>query len=741
MQRPDVSDAFETLTAPGAAERFARVRGRTAALAAPLSAEDQTAQSMPDASPVKWHLAHTTWFFERMWLARFPGFEPFHPAYDRLFNSYYESLGERVPREARGLITRPGAEAVAAYRSHVDAEVGRRLRDGSVAADPQAAALLELGLNHEQQHQELILTDLLHLLAQSPLRPAYAPGAPERSAPSGPHGWTDFDGGVVEIGADGDGFAFDSEGPRHQVLLRPYRLADRPVTCGEWIAFIEDGGYRRPELWMSDGWAAAQAQGWRAPLYWREADGAWLAFGLHGEHPVDPNAPVAHVGWYEADAYARWAGARLPTEAEWEYAAERLPVRGNLGERLHPIGTGSGEGLRGMFGDVWEWTASPYVAYPGFRPAPGAVGEYNGKFMANQMVLRGGSFATPADHVRASYRNFFHPDRRWQFSGLRLARDAEPPRRVRTEPDGFLKDMLEGLSRPRKAVSPKWFYDETGSRLFEAITDLPEYYPTRTETALLARIAPELAAEIPDGAALIEFGSGAGIKTRLVLDAAPRLHAYVPIEISEEALAESAARLAEAYPHLTVAPVAGDFTRPLRLPEAAAGRPRVGFFPGSTIGNFEPDEARLLLRSVKALLGGGAAFVVGVDLVKDEATLVRAYDDAQGVTAAFNRNLLVRANRELGADFDLERFAHRAVWNAGASRIEMHLVSVGEQSVTVGGRRFGFADGETIHTENACKFTVDGFSRLAESAGWRTARTWVSPEPEFAVFLLKSRGE
>jgi len=737
MQRPDTSDAFRPAPAPdGRAEAFAEVRARTLALAAPLSPEDQGAQSMPDASPVKWHLAHTTWFFERMLLARFDGHAPFDPAYDGLFNSYYESLGERVAREERGLITRPGTEEVLAYRRHVDAQVLRRLRAGSTQGDPEAASLLELGLNHEQQHQELILTDVLHLLSRSPLRPAYADGAPEPSPPAGPLGWVGFDGGVVEIGRDNAGFGFDNEGLRHEVLLRPYRLADRPVTCGEWIGFIEDGGYRRPELWMSDGWAAAKAQGWTAPLYWREREGAWVAFGLHGERPVDPNAPVAHVSWYEADAYARWAGARLPTEAEWEHAAQDLPVRGNLGRRLHPIGAGAGEGVRQMFGDVWEWTASPYVPYPGFRPGPGAVGEYNGKFMANQMVLRGGSFATPADHVRASYRNFFHPDRRWQFSGLRLAQDA--PARVRAEPSDFLKDVVEGLSKSQKAIPPKWFYDEEGSRLFEAITELPEYYPTRTEAALLKRIAPELAAEIPDGAVMVEFGSGASAKTRLVLDSAPHLHAYVPIDISADALAAAARRLADDYPNLVVAPVAGDFTRPVRLPDVAAERPRVGFFPGSTIGNFDPEEALILLRSVRLLLGAGAAFVVGADLAKDEATLVAAYDDAQGVTAAFNRNVLARAGRELGADFDLDRFAHRAVWNAARSRIEMHLVSRGEQTVYVGGRPFRFRDGETLHTENSYKFTVEGFSRLAESAGWRLARSWVSPAPEFAVFLLKS---
>jgi dimethylhistidine N-methyltransferase len=733
------------VSSEGPVEAFLRVRVRTERLAAPLSAEDQLAQSMPDASPVKWHLAHTTWFFEQVLLRGTPGWTPYDPGYDVLFNSYYEGLGPRVARAARGLITRPSLAEVLAYRRAVDEAVGERLERGEIGGEGFAGYLFALALNHEQQHQELILTDVLHLLAQSPLEPAYAEDGPRAKAlPAAPVGFVEYEGGRAEIGWDGEGFAFDNEGPRHAVLLTPYALADRPTTNADWIGFIEDGGYRKPELWMADGWARVQAEGWEAPLYWRRDDAGWTTMSLAGRRPVDLRAPVCCISWYEADAFARWCGARLPTEAEWERAAADLPIEGNLAE-VAPGRGGAGAG-RGLYGGVWEWTSSAYGPYPGFRPTPGVTSEYNGKFMSSQLVLRGGSFATPIDHVRATYRNFFYPHQRWQFAGVRLARDVEarrPRGRREPEPTGtFLSDLEEGLGKPHKSVSPKWFYDEEGSRLFEAITELPEYYPTRAERALLPHVAADLAPVLPDGAVLIEFGSGASAKTRLLLDAAPGLYGYAPLDISEQALAEAAARIAAAYPNLEVEPVAGDFTRPMRLPSVAAGRPRIGFFPGSTIGNFTPEEARLFLRSVRALLGKDALFIVGADLVKDEAVLVAAYDDAQGVTAAFNKNLLARANRELGADFDLDGFDHKAVWNAQRSRIEMHLVSRRAQAVRLGdhawARKISFAEGESIHTENSYKFTVEGFSALAEASGWRLMRSWVSPKPEFAVFLLKS---
>jgi dimethylhistidine N-methyltransferase len=730
------------IASPDAVRRYQSVRARSEALALPLTVEDQLAQSMPDASPAKWHLAHTSWFFEQVLLRGRQGYEAADPAWDVLFNSYYESLGPRVARGARGLITRPNAQEVRDYRRRIDEAMEAWLALPDALADPLTAYLFELGLNHEQQHQELMLTDVLHLFAQSPLEPAYREGGVTPVSEARPLGFVEHRGGEVEIGWDGEGFAFDNEGPRHANLVQPFRLADRLVTNTEWLAFIDDAGYRRPELWMSDGWAEVQAGGWTAPLYWSTVGGEWTAMTLYGRQPLDPNAPVVHVSWYEADAYARWSGKRLPAEQEWEALAAEAPVDGVLAERdsLRPLAAPSaGRGPVQLFGDAWEWTSSAYAPYPGFRPTPGVTGEYNGKFMANQLVLRGGSFATPAAHIRATYRNFFYPRQRWQFMGVRLAEDGEPsarPRRRRDRPERFGDALVRGLGPGRKSLSPKWFYDEEGSRLFEAITRLPEYYLTRVETALLEQAAPEIASGIADGAVLVEFGSGASAKTRLVLDAAPQLFAYVPVDISSDALAEAAQRIRSAYPGLRVQPLAGDFTDALELPSCATGRPRTGFFPGSTIGNMTPTEIGTFFRSVRALLGPGASLIVGADLVKDERTLLAAYDDAEGVTAAFNRNVLARANRELGADFNLGAFEHRAVWNAAESRIEMHLASLCDQVAHVEGRRLVFREGETIHTENSYKFTVEGFSALAADADWRLVRRWLSPASEFALFLL-----
>ncbi len=415
------------------AERYAAVRDLTEHLAAPLSPEDQCIQTMDDVSPTKWHRAHTTWFFETFLLKpHHGGYREVDPIYGYLFNSYYEAVGLRHPRPRRGIISRPSAAEVADYRAQVDAAMADLLSDG--LAGP-VADLVELGLNHEQQHQELLLMDIKHVLSCNPAQPVYRP-APECGPASGASpaaAWVGFAGGRGALGHDGESFAFDNETPRHEVLLGPYELSSRLVTCGEWLEFMADGGYRTPTLWLSDGWGAVQDSGWSAPLYWMPdvaptagaADG-WSVFTLAGRRPVRADEPVCHVSYYEADAFARWAGARLPTEAEWESATAPTPAgEANLLDAgvLHPR-PASGDGLAQLFGDVWEWTASSYSAYPGFVPAAGAVGEYNGKFMINQMVLRGGCCATPADHVRPTYRNFFAPGTRWHFSGLRLARDA-----------------------------------------------------------------------------------------------------------------------------------------------------------------------------------------------------------------------------------------------------------------------------------------------------------------------------
>lgn len=383
-----------------AASRYRAVREATTDLAALLTPEDQVVQAMPDASPTKWHLGHTTWFFETFILVpNLPGYRAFDPAYGFLFNSYYNTIGQRQPRAQRGLLTRPGLQEVLAYRRHVNAAMESFLKAFSGAA----AALVELGLHHEQQHQELILTDIKYLLGAQPSRPAYLPALPAAQAPVPPLEWIGFDEGLRSIGHGGAGFAFDNEGPQHKVFLQAFELASRPVNTGEYLRFIEDGGYARPELWLSDGWDAVHVHGWKAPLYWRKSEDGWKVFTLQGEQDLDPGKAVCHLSQFEADAYARWAISRLPTEFEWEAASGHL-------------------GLPGMSGGVWEWTGSAYLPYPGFHTAEGAVGEYNGKFMSGQMVLRGGSVATPKGHIRPTYRNFFPPGARWQFSGLRLAR-------------------------------------------------------------------------------------------------------------------------------------------------------------------------------------------------------------------------------------------------------------------------------------------------------------------------------
>jgi ergothioneine biosynthesis protein EgtB len=415
----------DTAPAPDELERrFRSVRALSRNIAAPLSDADATIQPNPDASPAKWHLAHITWFFETFILRdHVPGYSLFDARWPFLFNSYYEGEGERHARPRRGMLSRPSLAEVYSYREHVDAKVVEALP----YLPKGARELVELGLNHEEQHQELMLMDILAAFAENPLLPALWPSKSAPAAAVGAMEWIAGRAGVVEIGHSGGGFAFDSEGPRHEVLLRPHALANRLVTNGEWLRFIDDGGYSRPELWLSDGWSWVQESGIEAPLYWRMVEGGWTRFGLDGPRPVSPSEPVCHISYYEADAFARWAGARLPTEAEWESAASGLdPLSGNQLDRaepVHPQPAEEGSGLQQMFGDVWEWTMSAFLPHPGFTPAEGTVGEYNGKFMCGQFVLRGASCATPRGHSRPSYRNFFYPHQRWQFAGLRLAKD------------------------------------------------------------------------------------------------------------------------------------------------------------------------------------------------------------------------------------------------------------------------------------------------------------------------------
>jgi ergothioneine biosynthesis protein EgtB len=428
--RPAIEASGSAAERQALIERYQQVRGFSERLCSPLTLEDYVVQSMPDCSPTKWHLAHVSWFFETFLLE--PSASDYRspdPAYAYLFNSYYNAIGDKYPRPQRGLVTRPGVDETYRYRAHVDEHVLDLLECADDQQMTRLAPIVTLGLHHEQQHQELIVTDLKHMLSHNPLHPVYVDVPPNPAVELTPVQWVTFPEGVNWIGHAGSDFAFDNEEPRHRVFLEAFRLASRPVTNAEYLAFMQDGGYQRPEFWLSMGWATIQQAGWRAPLYWEEDAGKWWQITLSGRRPVDPAEPVCHVSYFEADAYARWAGARLPTEAEWEVASANAPIQGNFVESgaFHPRPLESRPAepvLAQMFGDVWEWTQSSYSPYPGFRVAPGALGEYNGKFMCNQYVLRGGSCATPRSHIRPTYRNFFPPEARWQFSGVRLAQDS-----------------------------------------------------------------------------------------------------------------------------------------------------------------------------------------------------------------------------------------------------------------------------------------------------------------------------
>jgi dimethylhistidine N-methyltransferase len=726
------------------ADRFRRVRAASLAIAAPLSAEDCQAQSMPDASPVKWHLAHTTWFWETFLLESLPGHQPFDPAFRMLFNSYYNGVGAQFSRPARGLLTRPSLERVLAWRARVDLQM-----DALIQAGPDVAtlALIDLGLAHEEQHQELMLTDLKHLLSANPLFPAYAGRWPLSTITPMPRSWVQHAGGLVEIGHNGAGFAFDNEGPRHRVWLEPFELATHPVTNGDWIGFIEDGGYRRPELWLSAGWDTARAEGWVAPMYWREADDGWRCFTLHGDAPVDPHAPVAHISFYEADAFARWAGARLPTEAEWEAAAAGVPAEGNFadGGVLHPLAA-TRQALPGkpaqMFGDVWEWTRSDYAPYPGYRPSEGAVGEYNGKFMVGQQVLRGGSCATPPGHVRASYRNFFPPSTRWQFAGLRLARasgrtEGRPLVRAVSEPEAdAAARVTTGLLADPPTITSGHFYNTLGSRLFEAITELPEYGLTRAEAAILAANAPAMAADVRARLGgdfqLIDLGAGNCAKAEALLPLlAPSR--YVAVDIAGDFLEEALTRVRKGW-RGEVQGLAMDFADRFALPDDLKDRPALFFYPGSSIGNFSPEAAGQFLASLKAGLPR-SALLLGADLVRDAALLTAAYDDAAGVTAAFNRNILQVLNAQHGTDFTASRWRHVARYDEDAARIEMWLEADANMTVRWPGGERRFARGERILTEISTKWTVSRLTTLLEAAGFGNVRIWTAPDSSFAVAL------
>ena len=693
---------------------FWTVRRHTERLCEHLTAEDQIIQSMPDASPAKWHRAHTTWFFEQfILLPTVPGYVPFSAEFSYLFNSYYESVGARHPRFARGMITRPGAAEVTEYRAHVDAAMAELLASGADVGD-----LLALGLQHEQQHQELLLTDMLHGFSQNPLSPAMIPLGGRRPRVKPP---------MALSCSTAASCPSATRVPASPSITRPLRircccsLTGWPTdsfATGHGSSSWPTGATRRRRSGCPKVGLPCSTRPGRHPLHWRERDGTWSVFTTAGETELDPAQPVRHISWYEADAFARWAGARLPTEFEWE-AASSNPAMHELSDH------------------VWQWTGSAYLPYPGFSPPSGAIGEYNGKFMINQMVLRGGSMATPPGHTRPTYRNFFHPDRRvaihtacaWPW--LPDVLDSAQPC-----PPSVLDEVLEGLHQAQKTLPAKLFYDAEGCRLFGEITRLPEYYVTRTERKLLADIVPQLPKR--PGSTLVEYGGSDEAKALLLLDQVGA-STYVPIDVAADALQDMTDRLRISRPDLKVSALATDFLQPFALPASVAQQPKFGFFPGSTIGNLDPAAAGRFLRQARDTLGADAKFLVGVDLRKDPAILVPAYDDAQGVTAAFNRNLLVHLNRITGSVFDPLSFDHRAVWNEASGRIEMHLVSLHPQSVELASHTITFAAGEWIHTESSYKHTVDGFLAIARPAGWVSEAVWTDRDRMFSLHLLATR--
>lgn len=734
-----------------ALHRFHKIRAATERLIEPLSAEDCSAQSMLLSSPVKWHLAHTSWFFETFLLTEFlNGYEAFDPEFRVLFNSYYHGVGAQFDRPSRGLLTRPDLNRVLQYRRHVDAGIEALLLGQSNVSG--VLTTLELGINHEEQHQELILTDVKHLLSLNPTSPVYRKPWPLTTVHPATIAWLPLGGGESQIGADASAFSFDNECPRHAVAIRPFELANRPVTNEEFLSFIDDGGYQRPELWLDRGWAVCQEQGWQAPEYWRRSREGWRCFTLHGECDLDPSAPVCHISFYEAEAYARWAGARLPTEAEWELASSVAATTGNFVESgvLHPCGSQQAAcpGLAmQMFGDVWEWTRSDYAPYPGFKVGEGAIGEYNGKFMSGQYVLRGGSCVTPERHIRPTYRNFFPPEVRWQFSGVRLARDIESPAKT-SMPADFLtvphgdegvadEALVAGLREPEARLPAAMFYDSLGSTLFEAITKLPEYYQTRTEAAIFDDHIAEMATRIRSllGVAyqMVDVGAGSCEKAERLLPALQPVH-HVAVDVSADYLKGQLQRLRKRFPDLPITGVDLDFAHPFELPTALAAEARLIFYPGSSLGNFAPDYQHYLLQQMAAG-AGRAGLLMGLDLVKDLATLRQAYDDAVGVTAAFNRNALAHANRRLGCDFAPAEWRHIAVFNDQASRIEMHLEATAPTSVALPGGSRHFAAGERILTEHSYKWHLADIQPGCEIAGFVIDALWVDPEEQFAVVL------
>ena len=603
----------------------------------------------------------------------------------------------------RGLITRPTADEVAGYRADVDRAVESLLSDATDATLEIMLPILEIGLYHEQQHQELLLTDILHAFAQNPLSPVYDAGW-RFPRPVSRGGASELRGGVAKIGHEGEGFSFDNESPRHETLILPCRIDKGLVTNAQWLAFIEDGGYARPELWLSDGWLAVQAEGWEAPGYWQRNDaGQWSSMTFAGQAGIDPALPVTHVSYFEADAFARWAGRDLPTEFEW-----RLPPRRAFSTTLsassgngpaRPICPTRATGrcpVRSANTTASSCRTSSFCAVPRWRHRKDMPHRLSQLLLSPPALAIHGTAAVELSRLSIVSHTCVTQRPLASFGDLPVTinpvfTDATPLSAVSSE-EQFRDDVLVGLTAAQKFIPAKYFYDEVGSDLFEAITRQPEYYPTRTEIGILDESGADIASLLPPRANLVEFGSGSTVKVRRLLVHLTDLAAYVPVDVSESFLRSEAETLSRDFPRLSIQPVAADFTRPFTLPDGLSNSAVAGFFPGSTIGNFEPPQAAHLLAHFGRVLGRGASLVVGVDLVKDKSVLDAAYDDAAGVTARFNINLLHRINRELGADFDPSAFAHRAYFAPEASRIEMHLVSLRAQQVSLAGRRFSFSE-------------------------------------------------